>query len=131
MPRTKWSEIRDELYRDPERRRRIEAGTRELLGEITLGKLRRARGLTQEQLADAMGTPQTAVSRLERQTDLYVSTLRRYVEAMGGQLEIRAVFDDQVLPIDRFGNLDERRPDRASRDLEPMAEEVGPVRIGG
>jgi transcriptional regulator with XRE-family HTH domain len=58
----------------------------------TLSQLRHARRLTQAQLGAALGVSQAQVSRIENQADLYLSTLRSYVEAMGGQLELRAVF---------------------------------------
>lgn len=63
----------------------------------TLAELRRARAYTQEQLGASLDVPQSQVSRMERQADLYVSTLTRYVEAMGGQLEIVATFEEAVV----------------------------------
>ncbi len=91
---------------DPDRRRRVEEGARRLLADVALARVRRARGLTQEQLAAAMGKPQTTISRLERQSDLYLSTLRSYVEALGGELELRAVFaDGLIVPINRIEDL--------------------------
>jgi len=62
--------------------------------ERTLAEVRKARRLTQVQLAETMGTAQGDVSRIERQGDLYLSTLARYVSAMGGRLELTARFDD-------------------------------------
>ena len=56
--------------------------------------MRHARRLTQVQLATALGVSQAQVSRIENQADLYLSTLRSYVEAMGGELQLRAVFPD-------------------------------------
>jgi hypothetical protein len=99
MARHKWGEIRDRLRADPERRARIEEMERSIGEEVRLADLRRARGFTQRQLAAAMGTPQPGVARLEKQADVYLSTLRSYVEAMGGRLELRAVFDDATVPI--------------------------------
>jgi DNA-binding XRE family transcriptional regulator len=64
-----------------------------------LAEVRRARALTQVQLAQALEVSQAQVSRIERQGDLYLSTLAGYLEAMGGRLELRAVFDDAE-PID-------------------------------
>lgn len=61
---------------------------------MALADLREARKTTQVVLAEAIGVSQTRVSRIEREDDLYISTLRRYVQALGGQLELRAVFDD-------------------------------------
>ena len=72
---------------------------------IVLGKwtepaeLRRAGEITQEALAEALDTTQSGVSRLEHQRDLHLSTLLRYVEALGGRVEITAVFDDERLSI--------------------------------
>jgi ribosome-binding protein aMBF1 (putative translation factor) len=108
-----WKEIRGDADRDPERQRRVESARREVeeeqrAVEQSLGELRRARLYTQEQLAESLGMPQSQVSRIERQTDLYVSTLVRYVEAMGGRLELVGVFDDLRVPL-TLGDL--TRPD--------------------
>jgi transcriptional regulator with XRE-family HTH domain len=62
--------------------------------ERTLTEVRRARALTQVQLAQALGVTQSQVSRIESQGDLFLSTLASYLEAMGGRLELRVVFDD-------------------------------------
>jgi transcriptional regulator with XRE-family HTH domain len=61
---------------------------------VTLEQIRKARHQTQHQLAEQLGTNQGALSRLERQSDLYISTLRRFVEAMGGELILLARFGD-------------------------------------
>jgi transcriptional regulator with XRE-family HTH domain len=75
---------------------------------LTLAELRRARDLTQTQLAEALETTQPGISALERRTDFYVSTLRSYIEALGGQLEINAVFPDGAFSIESFAALGER-----------------------
>jgi hypothetical protein len=81
-----------------------------LRAELPLHQLRHARTLSQQQLADELDMTQPEVSKLEHRTDLYVSTLRRYIEAMGGALEITARFPDgRVLRVGRFGDLDDRR----------------------
>jgi transcriptional regulator with XRE-family HTH domain len=72
----------------------VEAYKAELLTSVTLAELRKARELTQVALANALDTTQSGVSRIEHQTDLYLSTLRSYIEAMGGSLEVSAVFPD-------------------------------------
>lgn len=59
----------------------------------SLAELRKARTLTQQQLAATLGVTQAQVSRIEHQTDLYLSTLAGYLEAMGGHLELVGVFD--------------------------------------
>jgi len=86
----------------PERRARNQAEAERLLRELPLEELRAARELTQVQLAEALSISQTAVSKLERRTDLYISTLARFIEAMGGHLEIRAVFPDGDVRIRGF-----------------------------
>ncbi len=73
---------------------------------MALDELREARRLTQEHLAERLGVNQSAISKLERRADMYLSTLQHTVEAMGGQLEIRAVFPEGVV---RLRGLGERR----------------------
>src|SRR3989337_1090312 len=76
----------------PGRRRRIEQRVQQMQAELALDELRVARQITQESLAKKLHTDQGAVSKLERRTDMYLSTLDRTVSAMGGKLEVRAVF---------------------------------------
>lgn len=64
-----------------------------------LSEIRRARQMTQERLAETLGMSQSEVSKVERRTDVYVSTLRRYIEAMGGELEIVARFPNGNVEI--------------------------------
>jgi transcriptional regulator with XRE-family HTH domain len=74
---------------------------------MKLDELRRARHLSQEQLAEAWGKDQAAVSRIEHQTDLYVSTLRRFIEAAGGELCITARFPDgDPVELGGFGDIE-------------------------
>ncbi len=70
--------------------------------ELPLDELREAQRLTQEQLAATLNVKQSAVSKLERRTDMYVSTLRNFIEAMGGQLEIHAVFPTGRVKLKQF-----------------------------
>lgn len=67
--------------------------------ERSLRDLRRARALTQTQLGRALDVSQAQVSRIESQTDLYLSTLESYLGAMGGHLELVGVFDDVRVPL--------------------------------
>ncbi len=88
---------------DPERRRRVEDRAAELIaGEMTLRELRKARRLTQVSLARELGITQDGVSRLERRSDLLLSTLRKTVEAMGGSLSLIARFPDRP-PVELSG----------------------------
>ena len=93
-----------------ESRARVRAWVEQTLKEMPLHELRAARQLTQENLAEVLGINQAAVSKLERRTDMYVSTLARFIEAMGGRLEIRAVFPDGTVTLERFS---ERNGDAA------------------
>jgi helix-turn-helix protein len=99
VARKNFRTLMDPVMADPVRRARVEEMERAIGEELRLSDLRRARGYTQRQLAAAMGTPQPGIARLEKQADVYLSTLRSYVEAMGGRLELRAVFDDATVPI--------------------------------
>ena len=89
----------------PERGERIEKRTQELLAELPLQELRRARALSQEELAEVLGLNQATISKLERRTDMYLSSLRRFVEAMGGELEISASFPEGRVRIQLFEDL--------------------------
>jgi predicted transcriptional regulator len=89
----------------PERRARNEAASKKMLAEMPLAELREARDLTQEQLARVLRVKQSAVSKMERRTDMYLSTLQGIIQAMGGQLEIRAIFPDGIVRINQFSDL--------------------------
>ena len=86
-------------------RAEIKARSAKLLAELPLEQLRSARSLTQANLAKLLGVNQSAVSKIEKRADMYLSTLRSYVEAMGGSLEIQAVFPEGAV---RIGILSER-----------------------
>ena len=90
----------------PEAQRRVEAKTLKMLEEMPLQELRQARSLTQEQMAKILRVKQASVSKLERRTDMYISTLRTYVKAMGGNLEIVAQFPEGDVRIAQFEDLD-------------------------
>ena len=89
-----------------ESRARAVTRTRAMLAEMPLHELRRARELSQAQLAEQLETTQPEVSKIERRTDMYVSTLRNFIQAMGGELEIVARFPDGAVQISQFQDLD-------------------------
>jgi len=97
----KFSEIRDEAAAgDLEQELRRSTAQQKLKVEIaayeaTLAQLRRVRGLTQQQVAKSLEMTQPQVSRVEHRTDVLLSTLRLYVEALGGELAVLARFPDQ------------------------------------
>ncbi len=76
-----------------------------MLAEMPLNELRRARGLSQKMLADALHVQQPTIAKLERRADMYVSTLRSHIEAMGGELEVVARFPDGAVKIKAFADL--------------------------
>jgi transcriptional regulator with XRE-family HTH domain len=96
---------------DPDERAEIEKRAAELIAEeMSLQELRRARKLTQVRMAKKLKVGQESISRLEKRTDLHISTLRHYVEAMGGSLSLVARFPDRE-PIELTGIHDmEKKP---------------------
>ncbi len=99
----KYRDLRERM--SPESRRRAQQRTQEMLAEMPLYQLRQALQLSQDQLATELRIGQSSISKLERRTDMYISTLRRFVEAMGGKLEINACFDDGCVRINQFKDL--------------------------
>jgi len=83
-------------------RARSEAKARKLLAEMPLAEIRAARQLTQERLARRLRVKQASISKLERRADMYISTLRDFVRAMGGELEITARFPEGDVRISRL-----------------------------
>jgi hypothetical protein len=98
---TGWKDIKHK-FSDEEREQVRRDATAELT-RIGFDKLRQARQLTQVALAERLDIPQNAVSRMERRTDLLLSTMRGYVEALGGRLELKVVFPDAEFVLDSLG----------------------------
>ncbi len=94
-----------EAKMSPERRARVAARVKAELALMPLRQIRNAREMTQTRLAELLEMDQGNISKLEQRTDMYLSTLRSYVEAMGGSLEIRAVFPDGDVKIDLLNKL--------------------------
>ena len=104
---TSFRKLREKM--DPERQERIRKRTEEMLAELPLQELRQARALSQQELAEVLGLNQATISKLERRTDMYLSSLRRFVEAMGGELEISAKFPEGKVLIQLFEDLEEEK----------------------
>ena len=102
MPR-KFEELEAKMSR--EAIARSDTRYAELKADMALEELRDALRLTQQQLAETLNVDQSAISKLERRTDMYVSTLERVIEAMGGRLEIRAVFPVGAVRITQFEKI--------------------------
>jgi len=82
---------------------------REELQRMALDELRSAKKLTQADLAEMLDVPQSSISRIEQRADMYLSTLRNYIHAMGGVLQIQAIFPDGgAVVINRFGDYEDR-----------------------
>jgi len=90
-----------------EAQERIEAKAEQASRELDLAEMRRALRLSQEELAHILGVKQAAVAKLEKRADMYVSSLRRFIKAMGGELEIVARFPDRSITIKNFRDLAE------------------------
>ena len=99
----------------PERRERIEAETERLHQEyLTLQQLRKAKALTQAQLAETLGIRQATIAQMEKRSDLMISTLRSYVEAMGGRLNLIVEFPGRS-PVHLGGLGDVEQPTPPSK----------------
>lgn len=113
MKRTTWDDLKRGM--SPARRAQAEVRAKELASALHLDEVRKARQLSQQQLAETMESTQRQVSKIERSADLYLSTLRRFIEAMDGELVLAARFADGTeVPI----TLDTRADDE---DQAPAA----------
>lgn len=93
----KFSELRARM--SPEAQSRSAARAEAMLVEMQLQELRKARNVTQVEVARAMSVEQASISKLERREDMYVSTLREYVKALGGELKLVASFPDVEIQV--------------------------------
>lgn len=97
MPRRNFREL--EAKMTPKQIAERDAFVKEALAEMPFNRLREARMLTQEHLAGILHKDQSAISQLERRSDMYVRTLADFIRALGGHLEIRANFPDGSVRI--------------------------------
>lgn len=96
----------------PERKKRIATKTQQLKDEMALAELRQALQLTQEALAKELHVNQAAVSKFEHQSDIYISTLRKILAAMGAELKITAHFPDGTVVINQFDEVQQKAKSR-------------------
>jgi hypothetical protein len=89
-----------------ERRSKIHALTRELLSEIPLHDLQHAHELTQQQMASDLNLDQEEIERIEWETDLYISTFKRFITAMGGELQLVVNFPHGHIAIKDFQHIE-------------------------
>lgn len=97
--RKSFANLRREVEANPERRARLDRERQYVHTILGLTAMREARGATQQQIANAWEVSQANVSQIERTPDIYLSTLGKYVAALGGKIEIRAVFPDEVITL--------------------------------
>jgi len=107
--RHKWSDLRKTA--SPEALARAEALTQQMLAEMPLHDLRRALALSQQTMAQLLDTSQSEISKIEHRTDSYISTVRRYVEAMGGKLDLVARFPTGEVRINQFEQIAGEAPE--------------------
>lgn len=100
----KFADLRAQMT--PESQARADKQARAMLAEMPLNELRQARGLSQKMLAEVLHIQQPAVAKIEKRTDMYLSTLRSHIEAMGGELEVVARFPDGSVKISNFSDLE-------------------------
>lgn len=115
MAPTKWSEVRRRKVQ-PEDEAEIRAMKEAMLLASRLAELRVGSGVTQVELAKRLGRSQASVSATERRDDVFLSTLREYVEAIGGRLEVAAVFPDRRVLL-RVGEERGRRKPGPAADV--------------
>ena len=89
-----FAELEAQVMADPVRRARVATYKRAMEVALALAELRSRRGLSQSAVAETLGVTQTNISHIGREEDLYLATLRGYVAALGGELEVNAVFPD-------------------------------------
>lgn len=94
-----FSDLSEEVRSRPGAAEEIDVRKNAIIAAVRLNELRKQRGQTQAQLADLLGMTQANVSRIERSENLYLTTLADYVDALGGHIEINAVFDDDVVSL--------------------------------
>ncbi|WP_045213924.1 XRE family transcriptional regulator [Desulfonatronovibrio magnus] len=99
----KFSRLRANMSQ--EARDKAEQKALSMLEEMPLNELRKARGLSQQMLAEVLHVQQPAIAKLEKRTDMYISTLRSHIEAMGGELEVKASFPEGTVKISNFSEL--------------------------
>ena len=96
----KFKKLADSVRSDPARAARVDEYKHAIRDAVALSDVREALDVTQRHLAEVMKVTQANVSRIEHQDDLYVSTLAGYVAALGGRLEVTAVFPERSVALD-------------------------------
>jgi predicted transcriptional regulator len=112
--RKNFTNLKREVEANPARRARLDRERQFVRTILGLTAMREARGATQRQIAEAWDVSQANVSQIERTQDIFLSTLSKYVAALGGQIEIRAVFPDEVITLLGDGKVTETARSKSS-----------------
>jgi DNA-binding transcriptional ArsR family regulator len=119
----KWSEL--EATMSPESRAKIDARVRQTMSRLRLSDIREAVGHTQVAIAAKLKLGQASVSKIESAADMYLSTLRRYIEALGGELVVSAQFPEgTVVPIDSLSSASKVRKKRATAKKKALGKKL-------
>jgi predicted transcriptional regulator len=106
--RKNFTNLKRQVEATPERRARLDRERQFVRTILGLTAMREARGATQRQIAEAWDVSQANVSQIERTQDIFLSTLSKYIAALGGQIEVRAVFPDEVITLLGDGKVTEK-----------------------
>jgi transcriptional regulator with XRE-family HTH domain len=126
----KWSEL--EATMSPESRARIDARFRETMSRLRLSDIREAVGRTQVELAAQLKLGQASISKIESAADMYLSTLRRYIEALGGELVVSAKFPEgTVVPIESLSSTPKKKRARTVGKKKMAKKKSGNAKSAG
>ena len=92
--------------------------SKKLLAELLLSEIRQLTGKSQQQVADALGIKQPSLSKLEKQTDIQISTLQKIIKALGGELQVFAKFPKGIVKIDQFDSSHHRSRPQGPGNLQ-------------
>jgi predicted transcriptional regulator len=112
--RKNFTNLKRQVEASPERRARLDRERQFVRTILGLTAMREARGATQRQIAEAWDVSQANVSQIERTQDIFLSTLSKYIAALGGQIEVRAVFPDEVITLLGDGKVTEKVRSKSS-----------------
>lgn len=112
----KFSNLR--LNMKPELQLRVQAKTEQLLADTPFHALEQARRLSKKLIAEVLSIDEPSISRIEKRTDMYISTLRAHIQAMGGELEVVASFPCGSISINNFSELEVGKVSNSWNDSE-------------
>ena len=125
-----WEEVRAQLPQHV--RDKIDAKFKVTMARLRLGDIREAVGKTQVEIATELRLGQGSVSKIERAADMYLSTLRRYIEALGGELVVSARFPEgTIVPIDSLSSVPKKKRARTAAKKKPVSDKSAGRKAAG